>query len=398
MGRPFAVIAPVVLLVGAALAQPSTAQTSEAATNSSSSPVAYVYVTRPTHLDGFAASSSGKLTAISGSPWSNIALSHLSVTKKNLFGASDDNQTIYSYKIASNGSVSEVASINTHNYNPDGNDCYAVGPTQLDFTGTILYNDDWNCDGDSQYIQSYKIEPQGDLTFLGNSGGEGEDYVMSAPVVLGTNKYLFTVAEYGNGYPGGEIMEYQRQSNGAMDLVNPNIEFPAAPNSGDYFTPTGPVLASDSSDHLAIPIQAEKFNGSNDGPLLLASFTVSSSGKVTTTNTPKQMATVSLPIVNSMSISPSGKLLAVGASNELRPDGKGFQLFHFNGASPITKYSGVLHSSESFVQFAWDKSNHLYALSTTNLHVYTVTSTSIKEVSGSPYSIPEASSLIVLSL
>jgi hypothetical protein len=78
--------------------------------------------------------------------------------------------------------------------------------------------------------------------------------------------------------------------------------------------------------------------------------------------------------------------------------GSGFQVFHFDGSGDITKYSGVLHSSESFLEFGWDKDNHLYALSTTNLHVYSATSTSIKEESGSPYPIPEASSVIVLSL
>jgi len=70
----------------------------------------------------------------------------------------------------------------------------------------------------------------------------------------------------------------------------------------------------------------------------------------------------------------------------------------FNGADPITKYTGVLHSSETFLEFGWDKDNHLYALSTTNLHVYRLPPQRFKEVSGSPYSIPEASSVIVLTL
>ena len=91
-----------------------------------------------------------------------------------------------------------------------------------------------------------------------------------------------------------------------------------------------------------------------------------------------------------MSISPSGKLLVVGQS--------GFQVFHFDGADPITKYTGVLHSSETFLQFGWDKANHLFALSNNALHIYSATSTSIKEESGSPISIPEASSVVVLSL
>ena len=58
---------------GTALAQTSTSQASEK-TAAGSSPVAYVYVTRPTHLDGFAASSNGKLTPVPGSPFAGIAL------------------------------------------------------------------------------------------------------------------------------------------------------------------------------------------------------------------------------------------------------------------------------------------------------------------------------------
>lgn len=99
-----------------------------------------------------------------------------------------------------------------------------------------------------------------------------------------------------------------------------------------------------------------------------------------------------------MSISPTGKLPAVGGGGFEEYGPKGFQIFHFNGASPITHYSGVLQSSHLISQFGWDKYNHLYVLGDGYLFVYTVTSTSIKEATGSPYSIPEASSVIVLDL
>src|SRR5580658_6661053 len=92
---------------GTALAQTSTNETEAA----SSSPVAYVYVSRPTHVDGFAVSSSGKLTPVPGSPFSGISVDHMSVTKKFLFGVGDDFQTIYSFSIASDGALKQVASI-----------------------------------------------------------------------------------------------------------------------------------------------------------------------------------------------------------------------------------------------------------------------------------------------
>ena len=376
------------------------AQTAETKTAAGSTPVAYVYVSRPTHLDGFAASAGGKLTPVPGSPFSNIALSHMSVTRQFLFGSSDDNQSIVSYAIASNGSVKKVSEINTHNYDPPDNDCFDVGPTQIDFARATLYNDDWNCDGDSQYIQSYKIETNGSLTFLANSGGESEDYTMSAPVVLGTDQYLYVDGYFGEGQAGGLLQGYKRESNGSVELTQPNIGFPPATNPNDTYQPY-PVLASDPTNHVAAAIQPDSTLGENeDGPIQLLSFTAQSNGTLTTTNTADNMPATDIQQANVLSISPTGKLLAVGGgAASFHPSGtNGFQLFHFNGASPITKYSGVLQSKYLIDQFAWDKSNHLYVLGSGYLWVYTVTSTSIVQASGSPYSIPEASSLIVLDL
>jgi hypothetical protein len=123
---------------------------------------------------------------------------------------------------------------------------------------------------------------------------------------------------------------------------------------------------------------------------VLATYTADSHGNLTTKSTYENMPATALQFINTMSISPSGKLLAVG--------GQGFQVFHFNGGSPITHFSGVLQAGYAFQQFGWDGDNHLYALGGGKLFVYTVTPTSITEASGSPYSIPEASSVIVRSL
>jgi 6-phosphogluconolactonase (cycloisomerase 2 family) len=366
--------------------------TSEATT----APVAYVYVTRPTHLDGFAASLAGKLTAVPGSPFSDIDLSHLSVTKKYLFGASDDNESIYSYAIASNGSVSEVSRINVHDHDEPFDSCFNVGPTQLDRTGTTLYNDNWNCDNDDQYIQSFKIESNGSLTFLANSGGFNFDYTMGAPVVLGNNNYLYDAGEDTLG-PGGTIQGYKRQSNGAMEYLSDNA-YPFSESTDgdpDDVSQPDPVIASDSSNHIAAATLLP------DGKTnVLLSFTAQSNGNLTTTNTLAEMPKVGINGgAYSMSMSPTDKLLAVGGGGLDSPSiGKGFQIFHFNGGSPITAFSGVLQPDYVFQQFGWDKNNHLYALGGGYLFVYTVTDTSITPVPGSPYSIPESSSLIVLDL
>jgi hypothetical protein len=381
-------------LLGAMAVETLPAQSVTTSTTSTS-PVAYVYVSRPTHLDGFAASTSGRLIPVPGSPFSNIAVSHLSVTNKFLFGAGDDNESIFSWAIASNGSVHKVGQINTHDYNPGGIPCDTVGPTQVDFARQTLYNNDSRCEG-TQYLQSYKIEPSGQLTFLKSTATDSEQLLMGNPVVLGTDQYVYVTASQAFiGDAGGWIEAFKRQSDGTLEMALDNIPLPPTANPADAFTPVGP-LATDPTNHVAVLMEPDNQETDlPDGKSVLASFTAQTNGNLITTNTAAQMVAPDVQ-GSSMSISPSGKLLAIGGGANGGP--LGFQIFHFNGANPITKYSGVLQSKYPFLQFAWDKHNHLYALSTNYLFVYNVTPTSISQASGSPYSIPEVSSLIVLSL
>jgi hypothetical protein len=92
------------------------------------------------------------------------------------------------------------------------------------------------------------------------------------------------------------------------------------------------------------------------------------------------MPSVAVGWVSNLNMSPSGKLLAVGGS-------AGLQIFHFNGANPITPYTGLI-GLEQYDQFRWDNYNHLYAInnSTGHLHIFTVTPTSVS--GGSPFTIP----------
>jgi hypothetical protein len=74
-------------------------------------------------------------------------------------------------------------------------------------------------------------------------------------------------------------------------------------------------------------------------------------------------------------------------------------VFHFNGANPITHYTGLL-TSASIDQIYWDHNQHLFALSkaTGRLYVFTVTATSYSAAPGSPHAISSPASLIVQPL
>ncbi len=97
------------------------------------------------------------------------------------------------------------------------------------------------------------------------------------------------------------------------------------------------------------------------------------------------MPATSIQSVYDMKMAPSGRLLAVAGQ-------EGLQVFHFNGAAPITAYTGLL-TSDPISEMFWDNDNHLYAItgvfnsSLNYLHVFTVTPTGYREAPGSPYTI-----------
>jgi hypothetical protein len=90
-----------------------------------------------------------------------------------------------------------------------------------------------------------------------------------------------------------------------------------------------------------------------------------------------------------LQMSPSGKLLAViNYDYESGYEGPwGLSIFHFNGDKPLTPFGGTLDPKEGFVNTYRDNDNHLYALSSTAMHVFTITPTSIAEAPGSPCQI-----------
>ncbi len=359
--------------------------------NGAAAPVAFVYATRPTHVDGFAAASNGKLTPVPGSPFSTPGFLHLSVNKKFLFGF--DGTNIYSYAIASNGSLALAATTSAYQA-PGLCGGFEIYPMTLNAAGSILYLPEAVCPGNDQVIESFKIESNGELSYL----GESADSELQGPLtVLGNSKYAYAATcEPVNGsadwYP--LTATYTSESSGLLKINNDS--FPMPPKyypAPDWVCPD--ALAADPSDHLAMTEYAyDPNNGSGYTPEFIASYTADSKGNLTTKSTPKNMAQAEAG-GNVLSISPTGKLLAVGGGDF----GTGFQIFHFNGGEPITKFSGVLQpdNQDYFSGFGWDKTNHLFALDWgIGLYVYTVTPTSIKQAPGSPYLIPDTESVIVL--
>ena len=372
--------------------------------SSSSAPVAHVYVQTHQGVDVFDSSSSGKLTLIKGSPFPTTGQMG-GITASHLISMGTDD--VHVYAVGSTGAVGEQqGEVDTQKYG--GAQCgNTTGlSTFLDHTGKYYYlqlSGIFNSGSVACVAwQSYELKSNGTLDFLGSleySGDSGHDATPSSlPTVSSSDKFAYGIFDQFGGFSYTIFSTLKRASSGDLEVI-PN--FKETDPQADQNVPNGPwtffplFVQADPSSHLAVLLQNQSFAGCCGyyGPVQLASYSINSStGSVSSTNKYEDMPTPAIS-VGEMKMSTSGKLVALA--------GTGLQIFHFNGASPITEFGAALLPGVSIDQLAWDNNNHLYALSygTNKLYVYTVTTTSINEVAGSPFTVDNAygiSGLIVV--
>lgn len=350
--------------------------------------VAFVYVSSnpanssTNEINAFAASSAGKLTPVTGSPFADDVTS-MAVNGKYLFGSTRNGIYVASFAIEPDGALRWTTSNDIVRYNQS--DCGISGPLFLDHTGASLYDMefDGNACANNVYHSFAVNNASGQLHNLG--GGPASSWFYLPATFIGNNVYAYTATCISNLY--WQISGFKRASNGVLSQINLTAPLPAA-KQGDFWCPS--QAAADPTNHVAFtfqPVNASTFN--SDGAAQLATYAADAAGNLHTTSTRANMPTTSVGSVTSLGMSPSGKLLAVGGS-------AGLQVFHFNGASPITHDTGLL-TSQPIDQFFWDNANHLYAISRSagKLYVFTITPTSATQASGSPYSIAHPQYIIV---
>jgi hypothetical protein len=352
---------------------------------SAATPVAYIYVQTANGVVGYSASSTGALTSIAGSPFKTSGLMAGS-TGYAFFSVGTS--YIHSYSLASNGAIGgQLSQIDAQSYSggncgpaPDGS-----GAT-LDHTGKFLYNVLTNNDYNTGCVafQTYSIGSGGVLTFHGDTQ-TGASETNGAPHVLVNEKFAYSNQDTGHSFG---LMGFVRETNGDLNLIN--FTETDTVNPGNYYTVGS--IAPDPTNHLAAAV----YNGDSEPPSL-ASYTADSSGNLTSTNTNAQLPILAYDPV--LSMSPSGTLLAAGGSPMNSGIQPSLQIFHFNGANPITLDKTLL-SNVGINGISWDGSNHLYAISfyTNRLYVFTVTATAIEQAPGSPYTISAPNSLFVKPL
>ena len=340
-------------------------------------------------ISGYTVSSAGALTPISSSPYPTTGYGPLLMAGHGsyLFGA--DGYTVYSFSIASDGSLKRVSSMNVGTLSNTGTSGPTGGPAQLfyDRGYNTLYSYFINLAGtDNSGYQAYAINTaNGQLSIINSAGASP---ALAGPLqFIGNDQFAYTSNCY-HGTP--TISGFSRDMTGALTGVSGNSPFPSpTPPSGDSYCPY--EAAADNANHVVVSVGATPpASFSPTGPYQLATYTVDNTGTLTTTSTAMNMPATQVGQPNTYLFSADGKYLAVGG-----PSGLGV---YSNNNGTLTAVGGLLNS-DNINQVEWDANDHLYALSTQSnqLYIYTVSTTGATAVSGSPYSTMGATGLAVVA-
>ena len=216
-------------------------------------------------MNGYAVAGNGSFTTIPGTPFST-PVGYIALNGAWLFGT--DGNDLYSFSIASNGSLKQVDTLQVVTGN-------GLADLFLDHTGTSLYTDYYT---ENNEYMAYSIDnSNGKLTYIDNvMGGPGIGSVTS---FIGNDEYAYSSSCY---HFTPEIYGLQRASDGAITELNINPAFPATKVPGFYC----PFLAAaDTTNHVAVAMQPLNSNWATVGPYQLATYTADSAGNLTTTST-----------------------------------------------------------------------------------------------------------------
>jgi hypothetical protein len=363
------------------------------AVNAFSQAVAYVYVANnpqnssTNQIVGWSVSADGRLTPIPGSPFREN-VDEMAVDGAHLAAVNHSQPNIDTFAIESNGSLRYLASADYSKY-VGGSDCVTANRIFFDHTGATLYVQEFNADCANTGVASYSLNKQtGNLHYLGLNITGAFPGDNNAAYFTGNNVYAYTAVNSDCMYYG--IYGFKRQSSGLLVSGGALSNYPTPSSTFRRFVPE--LLATDPTKHLAMLMQPANPPGCIAAPPQLAVYTVGSSGVLSTTSKSSNMPATLVSDPYDMKMSPSGKLLAVAGK-------QGLQVFHFNGANPITHYKNLL-TTDPVNQIFWDNSDHLYAISqsTGKLRIYNITPASVQLVKGTPLPIQNPEHLIVQPL
>ena len=381
----------------------------------SGSSVAYVYVTTasansgPYQINGYAADANGQLTPVPGSPFQQ-SVDSMAASGTYLMASANTTPDINTYVIEPDGSLSLSSQFDYTSAlgysNTNSNICSGVGGLVFDRAGQSLYGEVFNIQcSNNNAVASFAFDSSnGSVSYLGNVN---IGYDSSGQIAFLSND-LFAYSALNDSCMYGGINSFARAGNGNLTgfltvATPPYIPGPPGATSAGVSQPVyrAGLTTTDNGNHVVmVEYPCFAVDGTVPQQPQLAIYSTDSSGHLSTTDTYATMPTSSVQTPQQMKVSPSGTLLAVGGYS-------GLQVFHLNGANPITSDTGLL-TTDNITAVAWDNHNHLYAITAdsfatsplTNpdkLYVFTVTDTGATQAPGSPYTITFPGSIAVKS-
>lgn len=382
-------------LVGCASSASDPPATANSKQNSGNSTEAYVYVSNtpgpsttrnnPSQITAYAADANGKLTAVSGSPFKEN-VGNMAVNGLYLMAVANTQATINTYNIHSDGSLTFATQTNYAQDNP--NNCGGAGALYFDRTDQSLYVQEYDIDCSNSGTASFAVEDgTGQLNYLGNTVTGSQYNNQNAASFIDNN--LFTYAAGPSGCYMYSIDGFQRANNGLLSLIDDGAPayLPGPPGVFRIFAPD--LAAADTTNHIAVAELPANPPGCLGLPARISTWTADSNGKLSTTSTYSNMPATAIVNPFDLKMAPSGQLVAIAGQ-------EGLQVFHMNGADPVTGFTPLLTTDPINMMF-WDNENHLYAISqkANTLHVFTITSTDYHEAPGSPYTITSPNDIAV---
>jgi hypothetical protein len=288
-----------------------------------------------------------------------------------------DQKNIVTYRADSQGSLTEISSVDGTAHDPDSQ--YAsVQSLSLPADARNLYTDNWFFDGSNNDYESWTIENDGQLTYLGNPGLPLYSTAGGWPFTFSSNGrfgYTWSVCRWDGG-----VLGYFRRSNGTLESFQTyaNGLFPTNATEGGSVCSQGVAIS-------AWGVAAVAWNGDYccGGPTGIASYLMKGDGTLA-----EIWGSAIFTTENAMTFDPSGRYLALASA-------LGIRMYQLQTNGRLTPIGAVQQPTVGFTSLVWDNSNHLYALAN-GLYVFNAIAGQLSLAPGSPYPIKNAGSLAVL--
>jgi 6-phosphogluconolactonase (cycloisomerase 2 family) len=342
-----------------------------------------VYTAGASAITGYSVNADGSLTAVTGSPYAVATDNNIVTNGSNVYTVDVGGQTLKIYSIdKSSGALTFGSSANAISSQTFSGDI--VSNLSLDHTGATLYAGNVDSSGDDGQ-NAFNVSSGTTATELAY---QGSSEVFGPPLVFSPdNNFAYS----GNCYHiGWDIFRYTRNSDGTLNppTFQPGADGPPVlPPSGDFPCPA--AFAVSANGFLAVGYTPTP----QGGTYMIGTYTINSDGSLTpvsgslATTASNGGNTGNTPV--SISFDPTGTYLAVAGNG-------GIQTYSMNSGGLLTAVASPQDAGTSFLNVAWDKSNHLFATTSSQLYVWNASSGQLTPAAGSPY--PGATGLAVLPL